>query len=208
MRQIFLKKDKKESTMPKKTIRYVAVGDSYTYGEGAEHDEAWPGLLVEHLGKNGVDIELVLNPAVSGWATGQAIEFELPELREAKPDFATVMLGANDIAQGAPLGAFREQYAHVLDEIQSVLRDKKNIVAITIPDFSATPAGKDIGEEMDAQPLIAAFNKAIKEEAAKRNLDVADVYPASREMESNKAQVSEDGLHPSAAGYKRWEGVI
>src|SRR4051812_22647113 len=51
-------------------IRYVALGDSYTIGEGAiEPDEAWPTLLTNNLIKSGYQIKLIANPSKTGWTT-------------------------------------------------------------------------------------------------------------------------------------------
>ena len=90
-----------------KEIKYVAIGDSYTIGEGVKENERWPNLLVEHLNKDGINVKLVANPSVTGWTTQQAIDLELPILRNKKPDFVTVLLGVNDGAQGATPDVFR-----------------------------------------------------------------------------------------------------
>src|SRR5437868_3392847 len=89
--------EKKEE---KADIRYVAIGDSYTIGEGAEPREAWPVLLTKHLQANGIDIDLVANPSRTGWTTLNAIDRELPVFVQEKPTFATLMIGVNDWVQG------------------------------------------------------------------------------------------------------------
>src|SRR5476651_1513001 len=78
------------------TIRYVAIGDSYSIGEGASPNESWPAVLTRHLNEKGLQVDLVANPSRTGWTTQQAIDHELPVFVESKPDVATVQLGVND----------------------------------------------------------------------------------------------------------------
>ena len=39
-------------------IRYAAIGDSYSIGEGASEPESWPALLARHLTASGTGVEL------------------------------------------------------------------------------------------------------------------------------------------------------
>lgn len=41
-------------------LRYVALGDSYTIGEGVLEEERWPNLLVDSLADSGIEVMLVL----------------------------------------------------------------------------------------------------------------------------------------------------
>jgi acyl-CoA thioesterase-1 len=71
-------------------IRYAAIGDSYSIGEGATPNESWPAILTRHLKENGLHVDLVANPSVTGWTTQQAIDRELPIFVQSKPTFATL----------------------------------------------------------------------------------------------------------------------
>src|SRR6266436_1157639 len=82
------------------TIRYVAIGDSYSIGEGASPNESWPALLTRHLNAQGVHVDLVANPSRTGWTTQQAIDLELPIFLGSKPNFGTLQIGVNDWVQG------------------------------------------------------------------------------------------------------------
>src|ERR1700741_3731165 len=87
-------------------IRYVAIGDSYSIGEGASPDESWPALLTCHLRDRGLDIQLGTNPSVTGWTTQDAIDRELPVFVRAKPNFASLLIGVNDWVQGVDQAEF------------------------------------------------------------------------------------------------------
>ncbi len=191
-----------------KGIRYVALGDSYTIGEGASSEQAWPSILTEHLKKDGIDIELIANPSVTGWTTQDVINNELRVYDASNPTFATLLIGVNDWVQGVPKETFRTNLIIILDRMQAKLPDKSNLVLVTIPDFSVSPRGMTYGNGQDIAQGIAEFNEVIKEEAQKRNLEVVDIYPLSQEQGSDPSMIAADGLHPSAKMYAEWEKLI
>ncbi len=187
--------------------RYVALGDSYTIGEGVEPGHAWPNLLTTHLQEEGVAIELVANPSVTGWTTRQVIEHQLPIFEESRPTFATLLIGVNDWVQGVSPDDFGRRLSQILDRIQSALLDKRKLILVTIPDFSVAPDGSMYGSGRDISQGIADFNDIIKAEAGPRSLHVVDIYPLSQRMEGSEYFAS-DNLHPSTAAYERWEQMI
>src|SRR5437868_10360462 len=101
---------KAEDTREEEKIRYVAIGDSYSIGEGASPNESWPALLTRHLNARGLHVDLVANPSRTGWTTQQAIDHELPIFVAAKPNFATLQIGVNDWVQGVDENSFRQRF--------------------------------------------------------------------------------------------------
>lgn len=190
------------------SVRYVAIGDSYTIGEGAKTDEAWPNILTKHLKERGIDIELIANPSRTGWTTQNAIDRELPVFTESKPNFATLLIGVNDWVQGVDEKAFRERLVTLMDRMLGVLPDKDRLLVVTIPDFGVTPTGTKYSRGRNIAEGIASFNKIIAEEAKKRDLPVVDIYPVSKQMGNDRSLVAADGLHPSAKEYAEWEKLI
>lgn len=190
----------------KDEISYIAIGDSYTIGLGISEDHRWPNILTDQLKQAGIKINLIANPAVSGYTVRDAIELELPVVEKIKPDFVTVLIGANDNFGQKDVGLFSQELEELLNKLQSMLTNSKNIVLITIPDYSKSPSLKGY-QTQDVSILIKEYNQAIKDEANKRGLTVADIFPISQTMTSDEDYIS-DGLHPSAAGYAKWEKVI
>lgn len=186
-------------------IRYVAVGDSYTIGVGVEEDERWPNIITNHLKETGIDVQLVANLAVSGYTVKDVIELELEQVKKMRPDFVTILIGANDSFSQKDAETYREELRELIDKLQPMMSNHNNIVLITIPDYSKSPAARMYQEDM--LDLIKQYNEVIKEEGTKRNLGVADIFPISQEMVSDKDYVS-DGLHPSAISYSKWESII
>lgn len=192
-------------------IRYVPIGDSYTIGTGATEAESWPAVLTAMLRQRGLDIALVTNPAKNGWDTPQALDGELPVYERLKPNFATVLIGANDVVRGVTADTFKKNLSLLLDRMQAPLPNKQLLIILTIPDFTKTPAGAEFGlgdTGISAENKIKEFNVIISSEAKKRQLPLVDLFPLSQDMAANPSYTADDGLHPSAAGYARWAVFI
>src|SRR5205807_3168944 len=189
-------------------IRYAVVGDSYSCGEGASPKESWPALMTQHLNAQGLHVDLVSNPSVTGWTTKDAIDRELPKFVNSNPNFATLLIGVNDWVQGIDEETFRTRLSFLLDQMLAVLPNKKHLLVVTIPDFGVTPTGPKYARGRNIHEGITQFNKIATEEAHKRGLTVVDIFPLSKKMGQDKSLVAKDGLHPSAKAYAEWEKII
>ncbi len=193
---------------PDKEIRYVALGDSYSIGEGATPEQSWPAVLTQHLSAEGIPIKLVANPSVTGWTTQQVIERELPVFREARPDFATLLIGVNDWVQGVSAADFRHNLNYLVEQIVAILPKQQRLLLVSIPDFSVTPEGPKYARGRDIAKGIGSFNEIIIEEARKRGLRVVDIFPASQRLRDEPSLIAADRLHPSARAYAEWAEII
>jgi acyl-CoA thioesterase I len=189
-------------------IRYAAIGDSYSIGEGASESESWPALLARHLTASGTGMELVANPSRTGWTTQQATDAELPVWRAARPEFASVQIGVNDWVQSVDARTFQRRLDVLLDAMQKVLPDTNRLFLVTIPDFSVTPTGAMFSGGRDITAGLAEFNGIIKAAGIARGLQVVDVFALSQKMKDDPTLIAHDSLHPSAKEYEQWEAVI
>src|SRR5437667_8878845 len=189
-------------------IRYVAIGDSYSIGEGASANESWPALLTRHVNAQGLDVDLVANPSRTGWTTQQAINRELPIFIESKPNFATLQIGVNDWVQGVDENSFRRRFTVLADRMLEAPPTKNRLLIVTIPDFGVTPTGPRYARGRNISNGIISFNKIIAEEATNRGLRLVDVFELSKKMGTDRSLVGTDGLHPSAKEYAEWEKTL
>ena len=189
-------------------VRYVAIGDSYSIGEGASPDQSWPAVLTRHLNAEGLHVDLIANPSVTGWTSQQAIDRELPIFIKAKLNFATLQISVNDWVQGVDETTFRKRFTLLVDQMLAVLPNKDRLLIVTIPDFSVTPTGARYSRGRNISEGLTRFNEIINDEAKKRSLKVVDVFPTSKAMKNDPSLIAADGLHPSAKEYAEWEKII
>jgi acyl-CoA thioesterase-1 len=194
---------------PKKALKYIAFGDSYTICTGTNSEsEHWPDMLAKHLKEAGIPTDLTFNPSRNGFSTQNLITNELPLLKTNSVDFATLLIGVNDWVRQTDTETYHKNLSYIIDELQKKLTNKKHLILITIPDFGVTPQGAGYGSGRDIAKGIAEFNDIIKSEAKKRGLSCVDIFAVSQRMKFNKDLVAADGLHPSAKEYAIWENLI
>ena len=98
---------------------YLALGDSYTIGEGVEDSERWPTRLAAALRARGIAIAHPHYIARSGWTTDElagAIDEEQSQ-RQLLPGYGLVSLqiGVNDQYRERDLGSFQLQFSALLE---------------------------------------------------------------------------------------------
>lgn len=185
-------------------IRYVALGDSYTVGQGVAQAEAWPTRLTQELRKRGYAVELVATLAVTGWTTQELLDTALPIANSARPQLVTLLIGANDVVQGVSVETYQQRLRTVLDALTTT--ETAEVVLLTIPDFTVTPTASRF--EVSVLDRIISFNHVIREEASIRELHLVDLTDLSRKLSTIPGMLVTDGLHPSAAQYERWLPAI
>jgi len=191
------------------SIRYLALGDSYTIGTGLEDEtQNFPSLLAKRLREEtGVDVTLV-NLGVNGYTTADLIREELPVARGMRPTLATVLIGANDIVQRSDESAYRRRVAEIYDAVQRLGSAAERVVVVSIPDFSALPGAAPFGSARELRAQVDRFNGVAQSEAAARGFRYADITPISREHHERAAWIAADGLHPGPAQHKAFADRI
>lgn len=189
-------------------VRLLTLGDSYTICQGLEPAERWPDLVVKSLQDSGYAVELVGNPSVTGYTTDNVIQEELSWLEKTNPTLVTLLIGVNDYVRGYDTSHYRKNLKIILDSIQTHLGDSGQVVAITIPDFSQTPVGKNYVRNNHTTADLEIWNGILRELCAARKIPVVDILPESLNMGLNPDLVGTDGLHPSAKEVRIWAKMI
>lgn len=83
---------------PARTFRLVFLGDSVTFGDGLQPDEAFPQVLQRRLDAAGRRVE-VFNVALWGWSTRQERLAYERIVRRYRPDRVVVAVCLNDIPE-------------------------------------------------------------------------------------------------------------
>lgn len=178
---------------------YVALGDSFTAGNGIGQGRRWPDLLAAELAAGRPDFEY-LNLARDG-ADSRAVMQEIDAAISLRPDLVTLVCGANDVLLRTrpDVDGFRDRFNIMLARLTGSIRDVSILVS-TYPDGWALPnLGPRSRRRVDAG--IREVNRAIIEVSRSHGVACLDVttHPGAREP----ANLGEDGLHPSLAGHRR-----
>ena len=191
------------------SARFLALGDSYTIGEGVAEGERWPALLVSRLRNEGIAIGDPQIIARTGWTTGELMSAMLREY-EAPFALVTLLIGVNNQYRGRPPDEYRAQFRALLGcaIALTIDIDPRRVIVVSIPDWGVTPFARDEGRDVNAiAEQIDAFNRVAHEEAGMRNARFVDITPISR-APSLRGLLTADGLHPSGAQYARWVDAI
>ena len=183
-------------------LRYVALGDSYTIGTGVRPPERWPDQLCATLDDE-PGLELVANLGVNGYTSADLIRHELPALEALVPEFASVLIGVNDVVQGMSTAGYEANVVVILDALLERLPPNR-LFAVTIPDYTVTPAGADFGDPRHRHASIMAANAVMADQARARGIGWIDIFDLSRRAADDRSLVASDGLHPSGAQYALW----
>jgi lysophospholipase L1-like esterase len=185
-------------------MRFLALGDSYTIGEGVPAEGRWPAQLAARLGGTGVPVEAPQIVATTGWTTDElgaamdAADFAPPY------DLVSLLIGVNNQYRGRELDNYRDEFRGLLARaIRLAGGDPGKVVVVSIPDWGTTPFGQsDRRGPAAIGAAIDAFNAVNRDEALRAGVAWVDVTAASRAPGTD--QLAEDGLHPSARQYTRW----
>lgn len=194
-------------------LRYLALGDSYTIGEGVADAGRWPVQLAARLREAGIAIADPCILARTGWTTDELAA----AMNAAEPlgdwDFVSLLIGVNNQYRGRSLDNYRDEFAALLQRANALTQQRTDafmrehtgrLLVLSIPDWGVTPfAHTDPrGPQRIAQELDD-YNAAAKEICDGRGTAFVDITGISRDGDA-AAMLAADGLHPSAAQYARW----
>ena len=190
----------------KPATRYVAIGDSLTYGMGAtNYEDAYPYLLADKMSGSKTRI-IFQNFSQPGAKTQDLIDRFLTPAISQKPDVVTLLIGVNDIHNHIGQKQFRANYKYILDHLTK--ETKAKIYLINIPYIgSKSVILPPLNLYFDAE--TNSYNKIIKELADEYQVKYIDLNSPTKDLfKTDGAHYSADSFHPSSLGYKLWAQII
>ena len=185
-------------------LHFLALGDSYTIGEGVGEDERWPVQLAHRLRAVGVGIADPTIIARTGWTTAElqsGIELQQPR---GTFDLVTLQIGVNNQFRGLDESEFEKELDELLQRSITYAAGKsQSVIVLSIPDWGVTPFAGD-GDREQIAAAIDRFNAVQRARAAFYGCRYIDVTPESRKADSDRSLLADDQLHPSAKMYQRW----
>ena len=188
----------KEKEINQSNLRYLALGDSYTIGEGIKFEYNYPKQIVNQI----FLIDTVTIIAKTGWTTDELID-TLNNLQLDKFDVVSLLIGVNNQFRGYQIDKYVMEFENLLIRAIDYSKDKKNVFVLSIPDYGVTPFGKVKGQERIYRE-INSYNNINRIMAEKYNVMYFDITEISRKAENDSSLLAEDRLHPSKKMYKMW----
>ena len=188
-------------------LRWLALGDSYTIGEGVDARDRWPSQAAARLRAEGVELASPEIVAVTGWTTDElAAGIDAAE-PEGPYDLVTLLIGVNDQYRERPAAASRVPFRQLVERaIAFAGGDGGRVVTVSIPDWGVTPfAASDDRSAAEVARQLDAYNAVARDEAERAGVAFVDITPLSR---TQGALVAGDGLHPSGAAYQAWTDLV
>jgi lysophospholipase L1-like esterase len=185
----------------------LALGDSYTIGEGVDVNHRWPVLMVKQLNDRGEAFATPKIIAKTGWTTDELDAGIKQEELAEKYDWVTLLIGVNNQYRGREIDEYRTQFRQLLKlAIERAGNNPKRVIVLSIPDWGVTP----FALKRNRDPAIIAkeidqFNQVNREVTAELAAHYIDITKLTRDAanEPSKYLVA-DELHPSVEMYKQW----
>jgi lysophospholipase L1-like esterase len=196
------------SQAQQKSLTYLALGDSYTIGEGVELSDRYPVQLVQEwnkTAKNQFASPLII--AKTGWTVD-----ELEAGIQATPtaaegyDLVTLLIGVNNQYRGRTVESYAQDFEKMLLRAIAFARgNKAQVIVLSIPDWGVTPFAISKGvNPTQVANQIDSYNETKKAICAKNGVKYIDITAEYRIAGALPEGVVADELHPSSLIYKSW----
>lgn len=189
-------------------LTYLALGDSYTIGEGVAENERWPNQLADSLRKRGFVVEKPKIIAKTGWRCDDLIVAIHDNEVKEKFDLVSILIGVNNQYQGKSLEVFKINLELLIElAIKHSKYGREGVFALSIPDYGVTPFASAKNPEKISEE-IEAYNEASQAIFEKNGIQYFDICPISKEAKDSPELLAEDQLHPSGLMYQRWVAYL
>ena len=191
-------------------LSYLALGDSYTIGEGIDAAGRWPVQLAAALRTHGIDLADPRILATTGWTTDEL----WAAMDAAEPlgawDFVSLLIGVNNQYRGRSVDDYVGEFHRLLRRAIALAGDRVDrVLVLSIPDWGVTPFAVASGRDRQAIAAdLDAYNAAARDLCEAHGVAFVDITGISRDRGGTAEMLADDGLHPSASQYARWAGAV
>lgn len=191
--------------------RFLALGDSYTIGEGVPEAARWPNQLATALNDAGIAFAEPTIIARTGWTTDElnaAIDAAVEAGALQPPfDLVSLLIGVNNQYRGRSADDYGREFEALLRRALKFANDQpERVFVVSIPDWGVTAFGDadprgaaQIGQEIDA------FNAVAQSIAVRLQVVNIDITPISRK---HPTWLVADQLHPDQRQYRAWADAV
>ena len=186
------------------SYKYLALGDSYTYGQSVCTECRFPEQLKDSLFKflnpdDTFDIKLI---AETGWTTTNLKAAITGEPIATDYDLVTLLIGVNNQFQNRPFYVYEQEFPELVDTaIAKAKGDKNNVIVVSIPDYAYTPFGQGSTTVSEG---VNTYNEFAKNYCLANNITFINITDITQMGLLQPELVANDGLHPSSIAYSKF----
>lgn len=191
----------------KTPVRFLALGDSYTIGQGVLVEERWPNQFVEALNSKGIVTEKRTIIAQTGWRTDNLLDAINSEKPDSNYTLVSLLIGVNNQYQGMNINVYPVEFRQLLERAIALCGGRKDgVFVLSIPDYGYTPFGQSSQTRISSE--IDQYNQINKDITQEMGIVYYDITPISREAINKPEYLASDQLHPSGKMYAKWVDQI
>ena len=198
-----VRRDDEQANM---VFSYVALGDSYSIGEGVEEAARWPMQLAHALRTDDIALADPRIIAMTGWTTDELAT----AMDEAEPlgewDVVSLLIGVNDQYRGRDVDDYIGGFTALLQRAIALADSRpRRVFVLSIPDWGVTPFARESGRNLQQiADELDAYNAAARTICIAHDVAFINITQVSRELGAHPNMLADDGLHPSASMYAEW----
>jgi lysophospholipase L1-like esterase len=183
-------------------LKLLALGDSYTFGEGVAVEDRWPDQLADTLVSLGYTLEEINVVAMTGWTTGNLLDALNADPPDEDFSLVSLLIGVNNQFSGGSIVNYEFQFEQLLVKaIQYAGGDPSRVFVMSIPDYRYTPFGETMNGVSIEIDEFNSVNEAITDDFGVTYVYITDI---TRRGLDEPELVAGDGLHPSPLMYALW----
>ncbi|MHA8051158.1 SGNH/GDSL hydrolase family protein [Aquirufa sp. ROCK-SH2] len=188
-------------------ISWLALGDSYTIGQGVNQSDRFPYQALQLLKMKFIQTKRLTYLAKTGWTSADLLK-SMGEQNLEEHNFVSLLVGVNDQYQGIDTSTYRKNFTFLINRsIELAGGDVGRVLVLSIPDYSLTPIGKQL-DTLKISKEIDMFNAINKRIALQNKCSYIDITEIGRNAKNNPDWIAQDGLHPSSLAYRKWAELI
>jgi len=148
----------------------------------------------------------IINRGIAGDITFGVLK-RLDEVIARQPAQLYIEIGINDLSKGIPDNVITDNILTIVQRVKTGSPQTRIFVQSILPTNNTIKT--EYAEAMNKDHHIITINAALMEHAEKTGYTFIDLFTPFRDKEGRlDAKYTVDGLHPNAAGYRRWAEVL
>ena len=193
-------------------LSYLALGDSYTIGEGVLPEENFPSQAVTlfNAAEKNQDIKIAAPRiiATTGWTTDELDAAIDAAAINQTYDFVSLLIGVNNQYRGRSVAEYKVQFHHLLQRaIGFAANNTKHVFVLSIPDWGVTPFAEGRDRDKIAREIVE-YNATAAAICSGHAVLFIDITTAQRPDGDKPEFLVADQLHPSSREYSKWAAKL